>query len=143
MDEIVDYIQLVDKKKIIRLVKGDITERTVDVIVNAANSYLKHGGGVAGAIVRKGGGIIQKESDKIGFVPVGSSVITGAGKLPCKAVIHAVGPKMGEGDEDAKLRSSVSSSLTLASERNFRSISMPAISLGFLGSLKLDVQKYW
>ncbi len=133
MAEIVDYIQLVDKKKIIRLVKGDITERAVDVIVNAANSYLKHGGGVAGAIVRKGGGIIQKESDKIGFVPVGSSVITGAGKLPCKAVIHAVGPKMGEGDEDAKLRSSVSSSLTLASERNFRSISMPAISSGIFG----------
>jgi O-acetyl-ADP-ribose deacetylase len=133
MAEIVDYIQLVDKKKIIRLVKGDITERAVDVIVNAANSYLKHGGGVAGAIVRKGGGIIQKESDKIGFVPVGSSVITGAGKLPCKAVIHAVGPKIGEGDEDAKLRSSVSSSLTLASERNFRSISMPAISSGIFG----------
>ncbi|MGB8132778.1 MAG: macro domain-containing protein [Nitrososphaeraceae archaeon] len=133
MDEIVDYIQLAEKKKIIRLVKGDITERAVDVIVNAANSYLKHGGGVAGAIVRKGGGIIQKESDKIGFVPVGSSVITGAGKLPCKAVIHAVGPKMGEGDEDAKLRSSVSSSLTLASERNFRSISMPAISSGIFG----------
>lgn len=133
MDEIVDYIQLVDKKKIIRLVKGDITERTVDVIVNAANSYLKHGGGVAGAIVRKGGGIIQKESDKIGFVPVGCSVITGAGKLPCKAVIHAVGPKIGEGDEDAKLRNSVSSSLTLASEMNFRSISMPAISSGIFG----------
>jgi O-acetyl-ADP-ribose deacetylase len=133
MDEIVDYIQLGDKKKIIRLVKGDITERAVDVIVNAANSYLKHGGGVAGAIVRKGGGIIQKESDKIGFVPVGTSVITGAGKLPCKAVIHAVGPKMGEGDEDAKLKSSVSSSLTLASEEKFRSISMPAISSGIFG----------
>jgi O-acetyl-ADP-ribose deacetylase (regulator of RNase III) len=131
--KIVDCIQFVDKKKIIRLVKGDITERAVDVIVNAANSYLKHGGGVAGAIVRKGGGIIQKESDKIGFVPVGSSVITGAGKLPCKAVIHAVGPKMGEGNEEAKLRSSVSSSLTLASERNFRSISMPAISSGIFG----------
>ena len=99
MIEIVGNMQLTDKKKIIRLVKGDITERAVDAIVNAANSYLKHGGGVAGAIVRKGGGIIQKESDKIGFVPVGSSVITGAGKLPCKAVIHAVGPKMGDGDK--------------------------------------------
>jgi len=64
MDEIVDYIQLVDKKKIIRLIKGDITERTVDVIVNAANSYLKHGGGVAGAIVRKGGGIIRRKATK-------------------------------------------------------------------------------
>jgi O-acetyl-ADP-ribose deacetylase len=133
MAEIVGNIQLVDKKKIIRLVKGDITERAVDAIVNAANSYLKHGGGVAGAILRKGGGIIQKESDKIGFVPVGSSVITGAGKLPCNAVIHTVGPKMGEGNEDAKLRSSLNSSLTLASERKFRSISIPAISSGIFG----------
>jgi O-acetyl-ADP-ribose deacetylase (regulator of RNase III) len=133
MIEIVGTIQLTNKKKIIRLVKGDITERAVDAIVNAANSYLKHGGGVAGAIVRKGGGTIQKESDKIGFVPVGSSVITKAGKLPCNAVIHAVGPKMGEGDEDAKLRSSLNSSLTLASERNFRSISIPAISSGIFG----------
>jgi O-acetyl-ADP-ribose deacetylase (regulator of RNase III) len=133
MIEIVGTIQLINKKKIIRLVKGDITERAVDAIVNAANSYLKHGGGVAGAIVRKGGGTIQKESDKIGFVPVGSSVITKAGKLPCNAVIHAVGPKMGEGDEDAKLRSSLNSSLTLASERNFRSISIPAISSGIFG----------
>jgi O-acetyl-ADP-ribose deacetylase (regulator of RNase III) len=55
-------------KKTLRLVYGDITERDVDVIVNAANSYLKHGGGVAAAIVRKGGKIIQEESDKIGFV---------------------------------------------------------------------------
>ena len=74
--------------KILRLVRGDITERNVDAIVNAANSYLKHGGGVAAAIVRKGGTIIQKESDKIvttrGLVQVGSAVITTAGKLPCK-----------------------------------------------------------
>ncbi|HDH53815.1 MAG TPA: macro domain-containing protein, partial [Nitrospirae bacterium] len=80
------------KSKILRLVKGDITERDVDVIVNAANSHLKHGGGVAGAIVRKGGAIIQEESDRIGFVPVGSAAMTTAGRLPCKAVIHAVGP---------------------------------------------------
>ena len=93
----VDQIQLENNKKVLRLVKGDITERTVDVIVNASNSYLKHGGGVAAAIVRKGGKIIQEESDKIGFVPVGSSVITIAGRLPCKAVIHTVGPRMGEG----------------------------------------------
>ena len=79
--------------------RGDITERNTDAIVNAANSYLKHGGGVAAAIVRKGGPTIQKESDKIGLVPVGSAVITTAGKLPCKAVIHAVGPRIGEGNE--------------------------------------------
>ena len=123
--------------KILRLVKGDITERNVDAIVNAANSYLKHGGGVAAAIVRKGGTIIQEESDKIvtskGSVPVGTSVATTAGKLPCKAVIHTVGPRMGEGDEDYKLRKAVRSSLILASEKGFRSISMPAISSGIFG----------
>jgi O-acetyl-ADP-ribose deacetylase (regulator of RNase III) len=118
-----------DNNKILRLVKGDITERDVDVIVNAANSYLKHGGGVAAAIVRKGGAIIQKESDKIvvgGFVPVGSAVITTAGKLPCKAVIHTVGPSMGEGNEDNKLLRAVQTSLALAAEKGFKSISMPA-----------------
>jgi O-acetyl-ADP-ribose deacetylase len=123
--------------KILRLVKGDITEGNVDAIVNAANSYLKHGGGVAAAIVKKGGAIIQQESDKIvaskGPVPVGTAVASTAGKLPCKAVIHAVGPRMGEGDEDYKLRKAVRSSLVLASEIGFRSISMPAISSGIFG----------
>ena len=128
----VDQIHL-DNKKTLRLVYGDITERDVDVIVNAANSYLKHGGGVAAAIVRKGGKIIQEESDKIGFVPVGSSVITIAGRLPCKAVIHTVGPRVGEGDEDAKLRAAIRNSLELASDRKFKSISMPAISSGIFG----------
>ena len=90
----IDEVRL-DNDKIIRLVKGDITERNVDVIVNAANSYLKHGAGVAGAIVRKGGVIIQQESDKTGYVEVGSAVITTSEKLPCSAVIHAVGPRMG------------------------------------------------
>jgi O-acetyl-ADP-ribose deacetylase (regulator of RNase III) len=133
---IVDEIRL-HNNKILRLVKGDITERNVDAIVNAANSYLKHGGGVATAIVRKGGRIIQEESDKIitsrGLVPVGSAVITTAGNLPCKAVIHAVGPRLGEGDEDYKLRKAVRSSLLLASEKGFKSISMPAISSGIFG----------
>ena len=91
----------VNGKKIL-LVRGDITERSVDVIVNPANSYLRHGGGLAAAIIRKGGKIIQEESDKIGEVPVGNAVITGSGNLPCKAVIHAVGPKYGEGNEDQK-----------------------------------------
>jgi O-acetyl-ADP-ribose deacetylase len=126
-----------DNNKILRLVNGDITERNVDVIVNAANSYLKHGGGVAAAIVRKGGAIIREESDKIvvtrGLVLVGSAVITTAGKLPCKAVIHTVGPRMGEGNKDYKLRKAVRSSLKLASEKGFRTISMPAISSGIFG----------
>ena len=116
-----------------RLVQGDITERGVDAIVNAANSHLQHGGGVAGAIVKKGGQSIQEESNEIGFVPVGSAAITGAGKLRAKFLIHAVGPRMGEGDEDNKLRSAVHSSLELASARGCRSISMPAISSGIFG----------
>jgi O-acetyl-ADP-ribose deacetylase (regulator of RNase III) len=133
---VVDQIMLRpnhNENRIIKLVRGDITERETDVIVNAANSYLKHGGGVAGAIVRKGGKIIQEKSDEIGFVPVGSAVMTVAGSLHCKAVIHAVGPKMGEGDEDTKLRKAVKASLKLASEKKFKSISMPAISSGIFG----------
>jgi len=119
--------------KTLRLVQGDITGRDVDAIVNAANSFLQHGGGVAGAIVKKGGYIIQEDSDKIGFTPVGTAVITGAGKLPARFVIHAVGPRMGEGDEDNKLRSAVLNSLLLASEKGLKSISMPAISSGIFG----------
>jgi len=119
--------------KTLRLVLGDLTERVVDAIVNAANSHLQHGGGVAGAIVRKGGQIIQDESDKIGFTPVGTSVITSAGILPAKFVIHTVGPRMGEGDEDNKLKNAVLNSLLLASSKKLKSISMPAISSGIFG----------
>ncbi|MBF0342992.1 MAG: macro domain-containing protein [Nitrospirae bacterium] len=130
-------MQIISEKsvgnKTLRLVKGDITERDVDAIVNAANSYLQHGGGVAAAIVKKGGSIIQEQSNKVGYVPVGSAAVTRAGSLPCKAVIHAVGPRMGEGQEDEKLASAVDSSLQLASEHNFESISMPAISSGIFG----------
>lgn len=119
--------------KTLRLVLGDLTTRDVDAIVNAANSHLQHGGGVAGAIVRRGGQVIQDESDRIGYVPVGSAAITSAGTLPAKAVIHTVGPRMGEGDEDRKLQGAVISTLTLASEKGFRSVSIPAISSGIFG----------
>ena len=132
LNYLIEEIKLFNSK-IIRLIKGDITEQNVDAVVNPANSFLKHGGGVAGAIVRKGGNIIQVESDKIGFVPVGSSVITTAGNLPCNAIIHTVGPKMGEGDEDFKLSKSINSSLSLASQRGYTSISIPAISSGIFG----------
>ena len=128
---------IIAEKKIaestMRLVLGDITERYVDAIVNAANSRLQHGGGVAGAIVRKGGHSIQEESDRIGFVPVGQAGITGAGTLPAKFVIHAVGPRMGEGDEEEKLKSAVWSSLHIAAGKGFKSIAMPAISSGIFG----------
>lgn len=127
---------VIEKKigtKTIRLVSGDITERDVDAIVNAANSHLKHGGGVAGAIVRKGGQVIQDESDRIGYVPVGGAAITTAGRLKAKYVIHAVGPRMGEGDEENKLKRAVNSVLALASEKGIKSISVPAISAGIFG----------
>src|SRR3974390_1132230 len=94
---------------VLRLVSADLTERNVDAIVNAANSRLQHGGGVAGAIVRKGGRVMQGESDRIGHVPVGGAAITMGGELKARYVIHAVGPRMGEGNEDNKLKSAINS----------------------------------
>jgi len=129
--EVLKELKMGDKT--VKIIQGDITEETTEAIVNAANSHLKHGGGVAGAIVRKGGYEIQEESDKIGYVPTGSAAITGAGKLKAKYVIHAVGPVWGEGDEDNKLRSAVLSALKLAEERGIKSISIPAISSGIFG----------
>ena len=117
----------------IRLVSADLTERDVDAIVNAANSRLQHGGGVAGAIVRKGGRVIQDESDKIGFVPVGAAAMTTGGKLKARYIIHAVGPRMGEGDEDDKLKRAIGSVLALAAGEKLKSISVPAISAGIFG----------
>jgi len=119
--------------KSVRLVLGDITERDVDAIVNAANKHLQHGGGVAGAIVRKGGSIIQQESDRIGYVPTGNAAMTSGGTLKARHVIHAVGPRMGEGDEDLKLRRAVQQTLLLAAEHSLKSISIPAISSGIFG----------
>ncbi len=112
---------------------GDITEMDTDAIVNAANEYLKHGGGVAGAIVRKGGKIIQEESNKIGYCPVGEAVVTSAGNLKAKYVIHAVGPRWGEGDEEKKLKNAVKNALKRGEEKNIKSISIPAISTGIFG----------
>ncbi len=117
----------------IEVIKGDLTEEGTEAIVNAANSYLRHGGGVAGAIVRKGGCIIQEESDRIGYVPVGKAAITGAGNLKAKYVIHAVGPKWGEGEEDKKLESAVFNVLSLAAGKGIKSLSLPAISTGIFG----------
>jgi O-acetyl-ADP-ribose deacetylase (regulator of RNase III) len=114
--------------------KGDITEVEADAIVNAANKYLKHGGGVAAAIVAKGGEEIQKESNKIiskyGPLDVGEAVATTAGKLRAKKVIHTVGPVYGEGEEKRKLIKAVYNSLRLADELNLESIAFPAISTG-------------
>ena len=117
----------------IALVEGDLTELDVDAIVNAANSALQLGGGVAGAIRRKGGPTIQEECDRLGGTPVGTAAITGGGKLKARHVIHAVGPRMGEGDEERKLAGAVRSSLALADEHGLRTIAFPAISTGIFG----------
>jgi O-acetyl-ADP-ribose deacetylase (regulator of RNase III) len=129
----------------IRVVQGDITEEEVDAIVNAANEHLAHGGGVAGAIVRKGGREIQEESrqwvQEHGHVPTGGAAITGAGKLKARYVIHAVGPVWGMGNEEALLASAVRSALALADRHGLRSASLPAISTGIFGFPKpLGVQ---
>jgi len=117
----------------IKIIKGDITESNVDVIVNAANSHLQHGGGVAGAISTKGGPVIQKESDTIGYVPVGECAMTSGGRLRAPHVIHAVGPRMGEGDEENKLKKAINNVLKLATSKELKSIAIPAISAGIFG----------
>ena len=118
---------------VLELLDGDITEMDTDAIVNAANAQLVLGGGVAGAIRRKGGLAIQMECLKIGKTKVGGAAITTGGKLKAKYVIHAVGPRMGEGDEDNKLKNATLNSLELADKHNLRSIAFPAISAGIFG----------
>jgi len=119
------------------IVQGDITAEKVDAIVNAANEFLRHGGGVAAAIVRKGGEIIQEESDRWvvqhGPVSHDSPAYTSSGRLPCKYVIHAVGPVWGQGDEDDHLAAAIAGSLKLADELKLSSIALPAISTGIFG----------
>ncbi len=121
----------------IQIVQGDLTTETTDAIVNAANEHLSHGGGVARAIVRGGGAIIQQESDEWirvhGTISHAYPAWTSGGRLPAKYVIHAVGPVWGVGDEDAKLAAAVSGSLEVADELRCSSISLPAISTGIFG----------
>ncbi|MHC4166127.1 MAG: macro domain-containing protein, partial [Planctomycetota bacterium] len=118
---------------ILELLEGDITQVDTDAIVNAANAQLVLGGGVAGAIRRKGGPRIQAECDEIGGTFVGGAVITTGGNLKAGHVIHAVGPRMGEGNEDDKLRNATLNSLKVADENHLKSISLPAISTGIFG----------
>lgn len=118
---------------LIKIVQGDITDQAVDAIVNAANSHLILGSGVAGAIREKGGPAIQDECNRIGWCDVGDAVVTGAGRLPARYVIHAVGPRLGEGNEPGKLASATRASLILAEEKGLHAIALPAISTGVFG----------
>lgn len=117
--------------------QADLTKEAVDAIVNAANAHLSHGGGVAAAIVRAGGPVIQQESSewvrRYGPVTHHEPAYTSAGRLPARYVIHAVGPVWGEGEEDRKLGEAVQSSLRLADTLGLQSIAFPAISTGIFG----------
>jgi O-acetyl-ADP-ribose deacetylase len=121
----------------VQVVQGDLTEERVDAIVNAANAGLMHGGGVAGAIARRGGSQIQEESEawvrEHGPVNHAEPAYTSGGRLNCRYVIHAVGPVWGEGEEDAKLAVTVSGALRRADSLGVRSIAFPAISTGIFG----------
>ena len=124
------------------MVRGNLLDEPVDAIVNAANGHLAHGGGVAGIISRAAGPDLQAESDRLvhehGPFPTGSAVVTSAGRLRFKGVIHAVGPRQGEGDEEAKLCRALVAAFTCAKERGWSSVACPAVSSGIF-AVPLDV----
>lgn len=117
----------------IEVMEADITEQQVDAIVNAANSELILGGGVAGAIARKGGPSIQEECSRHGPINVGEAAITGAGNLPAKYVIHAASMRLGGRATAESIRSSVAHAFRLAEVHQVRSIALPAVGMGIAG----------
>ena len=123
----------IDGRKL-ALIEGDVTDEQVDAIVNAANSGLRVGGGVDGAIHRAGGPEIMAECRRIGGCPTGEARITTAGRLKAKKVIHAVGPVYRGGERDAELLAGAyRSSLELAGEHGLKSVAFPSISTGAYG----------
>lgn len=120
--------------RVFQVVHGDLLKEPVDAIVNAANGRLAHGGGVAGVISRAAGPGLQAECDRIvrerGPLPAGSAVVSGAGTLPFKGIIHAVGPRQGEGDEEQKLVRALEAAFRCADEAGWAALSFPAVSSG-------------
>ncbi len=121
----------------IKALEGDITDMDVDAIVNAANTDLILGSGVAGAIRKRGGDSIQKECDRIGPIPLGEAVITGAGNLKSRFVIHAAGMYLGGSVTEESLRAATKNSLIRADEKGIRTIAFPAIGTG-VGGFPVD-----
>lgn len=119
--------------KKIKLYLGDITTMDVDAIVNAANNYGYMGGGVAGAIKRKGGKIIEDEAVSKGPVPVGEAIVTNAGKLKAKYVIHAAGMGLDFKTDENKIENATRNSLKRADELKIKSIAFPSIGTGVGG----------
>ena len=121
------------KNTTLQLFRGDITTLRVDAIVNAANNELWMGGGVAGAIKRRGGQVIEDEAVAKGPIPIGEAVATGAGKLDAKYVIHAACMGMNFRTDEKKIRDSTKNSLLRAEELRIKSIAFPAIGTGVGG----------
>src|SRR5216684_9358703 len=115
------------------LQQGDITDADVDAVVNAANTDLQLGAGVAGAIRRKGGPTIQQECNVIGPVPLGEAAITGGGQLRARHVIHAASMHLGGLTSEESLRAATSNSLKRAAEKHLTSLAFPAIGTGVAG----------
>jgi O-acetyl-ADP-ribose deacetylase (regulator of RNase III) len=120
--------------RVFEVVIGNLLAEPVAAIVNAANGHLAHGGGVAAAIARAAGPALEEEGNRIvlqrGAIPTGDAVATTAGRLPFQAVIHAIGPIQGQGDEERLLVRALRSAFERASERGLASISFPAVSSG-------------
>jgi O-acetyl-ADP-ribose deacetylase len=117
----------------IEIRRGDITELDVDAIVNAANNDLELGGGLAGAIRRKGGPCIQAECDDIGTIPVGGAAMTSGGELKARHVIHAASMHLGGSTTAHALRSSTAHALRIAAQNGLKTIALPAIGAGIGG----------
>jgi O-acetyl-ADP-ribose deacetylase (regulator of RNase III) len=114
----------------VEILQGDLTLQAVDAIVNAANNDLELGGGVAGAIARRGGPSIQAECRQIGPIRLGEAAITGGGQLPARFVIHAASMRLGGHTTADTLRRSTRRSLELARQKGLRSIAFPAVGTG-------------
>lgn len=117
----------------IKILQGDITEETTEAIVNAANNKLIMGGGVAGAIRQKGGSVIQEEAKKIAPIEIGEAVVTGAGKLKSKYVIHSATMGMDFVTDEEKIRAATKNALQRAEEKKISSLSFPALGCGVGG----------
>lgn len=133
MNEVVTTSALPGGRRFL-VVEGDLLAEPVDAIVNAANGHLAHGGGVAAVISRAAGRALDEEGHALvrahGPVPTGDAVVTTAGELPFEGVIHAVGPRQGEGEEEERLAAAITAALTRAHEHGWRSVSFPAVSSG-------------
>lgn len=136
MSRLIAYHELPTGQRL-ELRQGDLTEEAVDAIVNAANARLQHGGGVAAALARRGGPAVQQQSDRWladnGPIEHEHPAVTSGGNLPCRFLIHAVGPVWGEGQEERKLAATVRTALETADRLGATSLALPAISSGTFG----------